>query len=192
MKKVLPNSLMTFFTYVVAYITIFFASCSKPDCPVPSNRFGNINVDANIYMGGSTGSCPYPGGQAFINAVNTGTSAFASVKAGNSTSYIPEIIVSGTCPNGARWTEVIRQGQITLTALPNNQVRFRFNPPVTSNNEYTVIVRVLTPCVNNTCNGFNSYREVLSPDKFTILSPIVGATFLAPKLLSGVAEESCQ
>ena len=183
---------MAFFANAVLCCTIFFASCTGPTCDTPSNRLGNINVDANVFMGGPTGSCPFPGGQPFINAVNTGTSAFASVKAGNPTSYIPEIIVSGTCPSGKGWTEVIRQGQISLTALPNNRVRFSFNPAVTSNNEYTVIVRVFRPCVNGTCAGITNYREILSPDGFKIPNPTAGSTYLAPKLLAGVAEESCQ
>lgn len=192
MKKIFPNSVVAFFAHAVLCSTIFFVSCGGPTCSVPSNRLGNINVDASVFMGGPTGSCPFPSGQQFINAVNTGASAFASVKTGNPTSYIPEIIVTGTCPSGAAWSEVIRQGQITLTALPNNQVRFRFNPAVTSSNEYTVIIRVATPCVSGTCAGITNYREILSPDGFKITSPTSGATFLAPKLLAGVAEESCQ
>jgi hypothetical protein len=123
--------------------------------------------------------------------VNTGTSAFASSKAGNSTKYITELIVTGTCSDGKAWTQVITQGQITLSVPQNNRVRFRFNPPTTSSNEYTVIIRVLTPCVSGTCGDITNYREVLSPDKFTIKSPQAGSTFLAPKLLAGVAEEKC-
>jgi hypothetical protein len=192
MKKIFPNFVTALFAYAVLFSTIFFASCGSPTCGIPSNRLGSINVDATVFIGGPTGSCPFPGGQQFINAVNTGASAFASVKTGNPTSYIPEIIVTGTCPSGAAWSEVIKQGQITLTALPNNQVRFRFNPAVTSNNEYTVIIRVATPCVSGTCAGITNYREILSPDAVKITSPTAGSTFLASKLLAGVAEESCQ
>ena len=88
-------------------------------------------------------------------------------------------------------TEVIPQDQITLTTLPNNRVRFRFNPATTNNNEYTVIIRVLTPCVSGTCGDITNYREVLSPDAFKILNPAAGSTFLASKSLAGVAEEKC-
>jgi hypothetical protein len=166
MKKVLKFFMQSNMILLCSFILYTSCGSSEPKkCDVPSAKFGTLKIEAMLYTGSLLSyECPRPNNVVLLdNLTSMGSNAYVKEKADDATKYAIEVIINGGCSDGI-WTKIFKKGEFTLTNVGANKVRFTIpDIPLSSTNEYTIIPRILTPCVgsNFTCNGKTNYRVVV-------------------------------
>jgi hypothetical protein len=202
--KILKNLQLLFFCVVL----LFLQSCSGPDeCEPPSSVYGDLMVEFPMDALNVFSPCKTPFTTNSSNLKNAldanGMNALAKLKSESSSKWVIELIVGGKCSGNGAWAKNFLKGDFTVVTKPSNlgpsgfSLRFTLkNVPTSSNNEITVIPKILGPCDQGSCkaeNGqtFSPYRIVWTTVSATLKDPTANKFYNTNNLVQDISAESC-